>query len=135
MKNPERLERADAIFQAALDLRREQRSAYLHEACGGDDELRREIESLLSSYDRSADYMERPAIEVDAAVIADQLVDRNVGESVGHYRILRSIGSGGMGEVYLATDTRTDRKVALKLLPNDVSTNREQNDFSVQRDF
>jgi serine/threonine protein kinase len=122
----EPLNRVDEIFQAALDLPPAQRSAYLNDACAGDTELRQEIESLLRSYEESADFMERPAIESDAAVIADQLVDRNAGESVGHYRLLKSIGSGGMGEVYLAVDARTDRKVALKLLPGELSTNRDR---------
>src|SRR5215471_7216172 len=99
--NSEPLNRVDEIFQAALDLSPEQRSAYLNEACDGDANLRREIESLLRSYEDSEDFMERPAIESDAAVIAGQLVDHHVGESIGHYRILNSIGSGGMGEVYL----------------------------------
>src|SRR5262252_4566882 len=124
--NSEHSNRGDEIFQAALDLPPEQRSAYLNRACDGDAELRHEIESLLSAYEGSADFMERPAIEVDAAVLANQLAEAKAGESIGPYQILKPIGSGGMGEVYLAIDTRTDRKVALKLLPNDLSTNRDR---------
>src|SRR2546426_10785200 len=106
----------DEIFQAALALPSEQRAAYLDQACAGDYELRAEVESLISSYERSGSFIEQPAIEVDASVVAGPLNGAIVGESIGHYQIIEPLRSGGMGEVYLGSGTRLDRKSALKLL-------------------
>src|SRR5437660_763408 len=101
----ERVRQGDTIFQAALDLKAEERQAYLDEACGGDAALRREIESLIDAYERAGSFIERPAIEVDASVVAGQRGGSLVGQVIQHYRILKLLGEGGMGEVYLALDT------------------------------
>jgi len=123
---PERLDRIDEIFQAALDLAPEHRSAYLDQACPRDPKLRAEVQSLISAYERSEGFIETPALEVDAAVIAGPPAKSIVGQSIGHYQIIRRLGVGGMGEVYLASDTRTDRKVALKVLPNHLMNDEER---------
>src|SRR3989442_9728234 len=99
--NSKRSQEIDETFQAALDLPSEQRAAYLDQACDGDHELRAEVESLISSYERSGSFIEQPAIEVDASVVAGPLMNTKVGESVGHYQIVEALGAGGMGEVYL----------------------------------
>lgn len=122
---PEFPSQVDKIFQEALDLAPEQRSAYLDQACAGDEDLRHEVESLVSSYEQSSKFMETPVIEIDAAVIAGADA-KSEGRLVGHYQIIRRLGVGGMGEVYLASDTRTDRKVALKVLPNHLLNDEER---------
>ena len=123
---PDRLHQVDEIFQAALDLPPEERSAYLSRACAGDPELGKEIQSLISAFERAGAFIETPAIEIDASVVAGSLVNSLAGHSIGHYQIIQPLGAGGMGEVYLAADTRTERKVALKLLPDDLTKNDER---------
>jgi len=83
----------------------------LDEVCAGDEGLRREVESLISAYDQSSKCIDTPALEVDAAIIAGSESD-SAGRLVGHYQTSQRLGVGGMGEVYLASDTRTDRKVS-----------------------
>src|SRR5438094_3937255 len=97
--NSKRSQEIDGIFQAALDLTSEQRLAYLDRVCASDEELRTEVESLISSYERSRSFIEQPAIGVDASVVAGPLMNTKVGESIRHYRIMEPLGSGGMGEV------------------------------------
>jgi Tol biopolymer transport system component/serine/threonine protein kinase len=113
----ERYQQAAHLYHAALEREPDERAAFLDEACGGDDELRREIESLLKAHDKAGNYFAAPAMEVAAGLLAERRSLLRVGQSLSHYRVLSLIGAGGMGEVYLAEDTRLGRKVGLKLLP------------------
>lgn len=100
------------IFQNALDLPRDQRSEYVRNACAGDTELLDEIESLLASENTSEDFLEEPAVDY-----IDELPDLNIGRKIGPYQIVREIGAGGMGAVYLAERSDEFRQhVALKLM-------------------
>jgi len=110
--NPERLEQIDQIFQSALDLTPERRAGFLNAACGGDLELRAEVESLLAAYQDAGDFIEDSASDV-AASLLEKSPQRP--RQVGQYKIEKLLGAGGMGEVYLATD-KMGRRVALKLL-------------------
>jgi serine/threonine protein kinase len=113
---PERWQRVKEIFHSALDCAPGQRSAFLANACRGDEALRKEVESLLAAQERDGSFIDSPAYEAAAGMLASD-PELTVDHKIGHYQILSTLCKGGMGEVYLARDTRLDRKVALKFLP------------------
>src|SRR6476646_1803580 len=114
---PARFQTIEKIFVAALDQEPDQVSAFLDTACEGDAVLRREVEALLASDQRAGGFIETSSVGLATKVIQNQQADSLVGRTIGHYKISESIGTGGMGEVYLATDITAGRKAALKLLP------------------
>jgi serine/threonine protein kinase/Tfp pilus assembly protein PilF len=120
---PEHPERIEAIFQLVVDLAPNQRSIFLDECCEGDLELRAEVESLLSAHERAGDFIEDSASDVAASMLEG---NRQPPAEVGHYKIERLLGAGGMGEVFLARDKRLDRRVALKLLSTHLTTDKER---------
>jgi serine/threonine-protein kinase len=105
------------LFEAALKREPVERVAFLDQACAGDEALRREVESLLKSYEQAGSFMDAPAVESAAESLLEEQVKLSPGQRMGHYQIVNLIGEGGMGEVYLAEDVLLGRKVALKLLP------------------
>jgi serine/threonine-protein kinase len=115
----------ERVYHGALERTAEERAAFLREACGSDEELRREVESLLAYEDQAKDFIENPALEVAGELMADGHI-LVVGQAFNHYTILGLLGAGGMGEVYLAEDTRLKRRVALKLLPAELTKNEER---------
>ena len=114
---PARLQTIEEIFRAALDQEPDQISAFLDTACKGDEVLRRKVEALLASRQRAGSFIETSAVGLATRIIENEQADSLVGQTIGHYKISESIGTGGMGEVYLATDITAGRKAALKLLP------------------
>jgi eukaryotic-like serine/threonine-protein kinase len=112
----ERWQQIDLIFEAVLARPAGERAAFLDEACAGDAALRAEVESLIAHEEAEA-FLEDPAFEDATRVLAGNARHSLIGQTIGSYQILESLGTGGMGEVYLALHTRTNRKVALKLLP------------------
>ena len=127
---PERWQQLDQLFHSALQLEPRERSAFLDEVCAGDEALRKQVEALLAAHEEAGSFIESPAMEVEArGVAADQggaKTELPVGETVSHYRIISLLGSGGMGDVYLAQDTILNRQVALKLLPEYFTRDRDR---------
>ncbi len=140
----------EKIYHEALERTPAERSSFLDDACAGDTQLRREVTALLSYDDPNASFIESPALEVAARALAAQSSDKSrqelaaagesaetifdpslgipplrAGQMLCSFRILHKIGQGGMGEVYLAEDTRLGRNVALKLLTPDLIANRQ----------
>jgi serine/threonine protein kinase len=114
---PARFQTIEEIFRAALDQKPDQLCTFLDSACEGDEALRRKVEALLRSRERAASFIETSAVHVATKIIQNGQAESVIGQTIGHYKISKPIGTGGMGEVYLATDIKAGRKAALKLLP------------------
>ncbi len=114
----ERWTEIERLLRATLEQQPRERAAFLTNACAGDEELQREVQSFLDSHEDSDGFLETPALKVAARSLATEK-ESLIGEMIGPYRILKPIGAGGMGEVYLAQDTRLHRQIAVKILPTE----------------
>jgi eukaryotic-like serine/threonine-protein kinase len=113
---PERWQQIDGLLEEALGRATNERAAFLDQACAGDEALRRKVDDLLAAHAQAENFIETPALEVEAKALAEQTRSM-VGRQLGRYQILALLGAGGMGEVYRARDTRLNRAVAIKVLP------------------
>jgi eukaryotic-like serine/threonine-protein kinase len=113
----ERWRRIEELYHAALTSDASQRTAFLIEACAGDEALRRDVESLLAHEPAASGFLAAPALAVEARVMADEPGALSVGRRLGPYTIHSPLGAGGMGQVYRARDSKLGREVAIKVLP------------------
>ena len=124
--SPERWQQVKQIFQSAIERAPSERDGFISEACAGDLALRSEVESLISSHDKSGDSIEGIAVEAATELLVNDRGGIIVGKQIGRYEVLSRIGRGGMGEVFLAQDSSLGRKVALKLLRGEFTRNEDR---------
>ena len=124
MATPEQWQQIQDLFHAVLERPPQDRTGFLDEACRGDAELRREVAWLISAHQTPDHFIDSPGYVAARDVLADHHFEP--GEMLAHYRIQTALGSGGMGEVYLAEDTKLNRKVALKILPPHFTINPDR---------
>jgi non-specific serine/threonine protein kinase/serine/threonine-protein kinase len=122
---PERWSRLEHLYHTAMEQAEDQRTAFLERSCADDDALRREVESLIAHARKAGGIIDEPALELVAAVVAEDLcaqsggtTDKLIGTTIAQYRIIDKLGAGGMGDVYRAAraDDEYDKHVALKLV-------------------
>jgi hypothetical protein len=125
--NRERYRQIDALVEAALQIDGCLRLDFLQRACGSDQDLLERVVALLKSYETATDFLEKPAFEAWARDVAEANCGQSLeGRQVGRYQVLSHLGSGGIGDVWLARDTELSREVALKFLSPELALDSGQ---------
>lgn len=123
--SPERWQQIKQIFNSAVKYDEAERATFLANACRGDEQLRKEVESLIASHEKDGSFIDSPAYK-RLGVSPEGTGDLKPGQQIGSYSISSFLGQGGMGQVYLASDTRLNRKVAIKVLPSSVTADSDR---------
>ena len=124
--SPDRQRKVVEILEAALELDGEARGEFIERASGGDPSLRKEVWSLILHDEQAGSFIEEPAFDFRTNEITGGAPEMSEGSSLGPYQIIRHLGEGGMGVVYLARHTKLDRLVALKLLPEHFTQDKDK---------
>ena len=133
--SPESWRRVEELFHLALECPPERRSAFLDEACAGDDALRLEVASLLSNPDERESFLETPAARLAAGELIRQSGESPIGQIIGAYQVVEEIAQGGMGTVYRAVraDDQYQQQVAIKLIKRGMDTDWIVRHFRAER--
>jgi serine/threonine protein kinase len=124
--NQTRWQQIETLYHAALEHGPAERVTFLKQACGDDIDLLAEIESLLSSHEQADSFLAEPEFDLGLELLAKPKHIFKSDQDFGHFKILKFLGRGGMGEVYLAQDARLGRLVALKVLQSELASNQER---------
>jgi len=132
---PARLQTIKEIFHAALDSEPGQLGVFLDKSCGGDEVLRHEVEALLASHQQAGGFIENPVVALTASIVENEQTDFLIGQKIGHYKISKWIGAGGMGAVYLAerADQQYEKRVAIKLIKRGMDSDSVLRHFRNER--
>src|ERR1041384_4152405 len=131
---PERWKQVEAVFEKALELPAGKRAQFVQTTCDADEELRREVQSLLDSHARVGSFIDQPNFFIASEEIDDDASIAS-GQLIGAYRVVREIGRGGMGAVYLAerADEQYHKRVAIKLIKRGMDTDAVLRHFRNER--
>lgn len=116
MEAKDRWQLIEKLFHAALEMNPAERKEFLSRECAEDEQIRAEVDSLIRGFEKDRRFLEKGAFSMGLRALTQDAAEQLVGRTIGAYKIVRLIGKGGMGEVYLAEDTKLKRLVALKFL-------------------
>jgi eukaryotic-like serine/threonine-protein kinase len=122
----QRWQQINELFTSALARDASERQEFLTATCERDEELREEVNSLLAAHAEAGEFIQASALSGAIELLEEDEGESIVGQQIGAYEIIREISRGGMGDVYLAQDTRLGRRIVLKLLPKHFTADKDR---------